>query len=169
MLKNKLVIVLPLLLAGCTMSDSQLKRAYANHYYQDPAYVAAYKQKTETMSVNQLADYGAEFDKQKMRGQKRMQLDKFIYIENIHSEDNKVIYNYSLTDAWNALSASDRLEKQTNMQKDLTYRTCSLKTVQLAQKKGLEEVHNYYTAYPDKIAFTLRSNLQMCRQAGFTD
>ena len=54
------------------------------------------------------------------------------------------------------------------MNKDLIYRTCSLETVRLAQAKGLEEEHNYYSQYPDKVAFTLRTSTQICLQNGFT-
>ena len=52
------------------------------------------------------------------------------------------------------------------MNKDLIYRTCSLETVRLAQAKGLEEEHNYYSQYPDKVAFTLRTSTQICLQNG---
>lgn len=51
--------------------------------------------------------------------------------------------------------------------KDLIYRTCSLETVKLAQEKGLEEEHNYYSQYPETIAFTLRTSGQICINNGF--
>ncbi|MGS4745974.1 hypothetical protein [Citrobacter farmeri] len=53
------------------------------------------------------------------------------------------------------------------MEKDLIYRTCSLETVKLAQEKGLEEEHNYYSHYPETIAFTLRTSGQICINNGF--
>ena len=53
------------------------------------------------------------------------------------------------------------------MQKDLVYRTCSLKTVRLAQERGLEEEHNYYVSYPKNLIFTLKTNKQICINNGF--
>ena len=47
-----------------------------------------------------------------------------------------MVYDYSLSESWLALSADKQREKQTNMNKDLIYRTCSLETVRLAQAKG---------------------------------
>jgi hypothetical protein len=91
-----------------------------------------------------------------MRGQPRLKIDEFITIENVQAKGNRVVYDYSLSENWLALSADKQREKQTNMNKDLIYRTCSLETVRLAQAKGLEEEHNYYSQYPDKVAFTLK-------------
>ena len=51
--------------------------------------------------------------------------------------------------------------------KDLVYRTCSLKTVRLAQERGLEEEHNYYVSYPKNLIFTLKTNKQICINNGF--
>ena len=43
--KIKLPLVLPVFLAGCTMSDGELRNAYANHYQQPATYVEIYQQK----------------------------------------------------------------------------------------------------------------------------
>lgn len=168
MTKTKLALLFPLFLAGCTMSDGELRNAYAQHYQQPAAYVDVYKQKIASMDINALAQYAATEDKKKMRGQPRLKIDDFITIENVQAKGNRVIYDYSLSDSWQALSADKQREKQSNMNKDLIYRTCSLETVRLAQAKGLEEEHNYYTQYPDKLSFTLRTSAQICMQNGFT-
>ncbi|MDW2642643.1 hypothetical protein RYZ59_03465 [Citrobacter sp. HN-141] len=168
MTKTKLTLLLPLFLAGCSMSDGELRNAYAHHYQQPAAYVEVYKQKIASMDINTLAQYAAAEDKKKMRGQPRLKIDEFITIENVQAKDNRVVYDYTLSERWLALSADKRREKQSNMNKDLIYRTCSLETVRLAQAKGLEEEHNYYRQYPDKLAFTLRTSAQICMQNGFT-
>lgn len=64
-------------------------------------------------------------------------------------------------------SPATQRDTQTTMQKDLVYRTCSLKTVQLAQDKGLEEEHHDYSHYPDKLAFTLKTSAQIYKSTGF--
>ncbi|HCW0177870.1 hypothetical protein [Citrobacter sp. On2M] len=168
MTKIKLALLLPLFLAGCTMSDGELRNAYTQHYQQPAAYVDIYKQKIAGMDINALAQYAAAEDKKKMRGQPRLKIDEFITIENVQAKGNRVVYDYSLSESWLALSADKQREKQSNMNKDLIYRTCSLETVRLAQAKGLEEEHNYYSQYPDKVAFTLRTSAQICMQNGFT-
>lgn len=167
-MKKKLFIILPaLILAGCVMSDAERKTAYADHYYQSPEYIADYKQKISTMSVNELAVVGAQEDRAKMNGQSRMKIGDSLYIENIEAKDNNVIYHYSLSPAWLKKSASSQEKDQINMQKDLTFRTCSLKTVQLAQEKGLAEIHQYYDDYPQHILFTLHANKALCKENGF--
>lgn len=168
MTKIKLALLLPLFLAGCTVSDGELRNAYAQRYQQPAAYVDIYKQKIAGMDINALAQYAAAEDKKKMRGQPRLKIDEFITIENVQAKGNRVVYDYSLSESWLALSTDKQREKQTNMNKDLIYRTCSLETVRLAQAKGLEEEHNYYSQYPDKVAFTLRTSAQICMQNGFT-
>lgn len=47
-----------------------------------------------------------------------------------------MVYDYTLSESWLALSADKQREKQSNMNKDLIYQTCSLETVRLAQAKG---------------------------------
>lgn len=165
---KKLFIILPVLvLTGCVMSDAELKTAYADHYYQSPEYIAGYKQKISSMSANELAVTGAQEDKAKMNGQPRMKIDNSLYIENIEAKDNNVIYHYSLSPAWLKKSASSQKNDQINMQRDLIFRTCSLKTVQLAQEKGLAEIHQYYDDYPQHILFTLHANKALCKENGF--
>lgn len=167
MTKIKLALLLPLFLAGCTMSDGELRNAYAQHYQQPAAYVETYKQKIASMDINTPPNMPQQKIR-KMRGQPRLKIDQFITIENVQAKGNRVVYDYSLSESWLALSADKQREKQINMNKDLIYRTCSLETVRLAQAKGLEEEHNYYSQYPDKIAFTLRTSAQICMQNGFT-
>ncbi|MFT0214047.1 hypothetical protein VQ643_15840 [Pseudomonas sp. F1_0610] len=102
-----------------------------------------------------------------MKGQSRLKIGAYIYIEDIFAENNAVIFKYSLTDRWNALSQKKQNKYQQLMQKDLTYRTCSLQTVRISQEKGLVEVHHYYDKYPMHILFTLNANKQLCVMSGF--
>ncbi|MGY5958260.1 Lipoprotein [Kosakonia sp. BK9b] len=164
---KKMVILLPALLAGCTVSDAEMRQRYATHYAQPAEYVRVYQQKIQTMSVEELAVHGAEADKTRMGGQKRMKIGEYLYVEDVHPQGNRVVFDYSLTPDWFKQSSTAQLERQHKMQKDLIYRTCSLETVKLAQQKGLEEEHNYYAQYPQKIAFTLRTSRQICLQNGF--
>lgn len=164
---KKLAILLPVLLTGCAISDTEMRQRYAEHYAQPPEYVAQWQKKSASMSANELAIEGAAMDKKRMGGQSRMKIDDSIYIENVRPVENKVVFDYSLTDVWLNRSAAEQQKRQNIMQKDLIYRTCSLETVKLAQLKGLEEVHNYYSHYPDTLAFTLRTNRQICNENGF--
>ncbi|MHA3114025.1 hypothetical protein [Acinetobacter sp. ANC 4193] len=106
-------------------------------------------------------------EKAKMNGQSALKLDNFITVENVSSKNNKVIFDYSLSTNWLSLSDRQKTVYKNKMQKDLIYRTCSLKTARLAQEKGLEEEHNYYENYPKDITFTLRTNKQLCINNGF--
>ena len=106
MTKIKLTLLLPLFLAGCTMSDGELRNAYAQHYQQPTAYVDAYKQKIASMDIHALAQYAAAEDKKKMRGQPRLKIDEFITIENVQAKGNRVVYDYSLSENWLALFQS---------------------------------------------------------------
>ncbi len=166
--KIKLTLVLPVFLAGCTMSDGELRNAYASHYQQPATYVEIYKQKIAGMDIDALTQYAAAEEKKKMRGQPRLKVDDSITVENIQAKGNRVVFDYSLSEIWLALPANKQLEQQAIMKKDLIYRTCSLETVRLAQAKGLEEEHNYYSQYPNKLSFTLRTNAQICIDNGFT-
>jgi hypothetical protein len=167
MIKRRLIALLPVIISGCSASDPQIRQAYARHYAQPDAYVQAYTQKIQGMDVNALAAYAAAEDKKRMRGQERLKVDEVITVEAIQAKGNKVVYDYSLSEKWAAMSPAKQRETQTAMQKDLIYRTCSLKTVQLAQDKGLEEEHNYYSQYADKLAFTLRTSAPICKSNGF--
>lgn len=167
MLNKKAFVFLPLILVGCSANDSQIRQDYARHYAQPDAYIQAYKQKIQSMDVNALAVYAAAEDKKQMRGQERLKVDEMITVEDIQAKGNKVVYDYSLSEQWATQPPAKQLATQTTMQKDLIYRTCSLKTVQLAQDKGLEEEHNYYNHYADQLAFTLRTSAQICKSNGF--
>lgn len=68
MTKIKLALLLPLFLAGCTMSDGELRNAYSQRYQQPAAYVETYKQKIASMDINTLAQYAAAEDKKKCVG-----------------------------------------------------------------------------------------------------
>ena len=165
---KRIFIIIPCMLAvSCTMSDQDIRHAYSVRYQQNPDYVATYKDKISQLDVNQLAEIGAEMDQKRLNGHSRLKIDSFIYIEKIGAKQNAVVYDYSLTDSWKALGQPRQQEFRENMQKDLIYRTCSLKTVRLAQEKGLEEIHHYYDDYPNHIAFTLSANLALCKQNGF--
>lgn len=165
---KKILIIIPCMLAAsCTMSDQEIRHAYAVRYQQSPDYVASYKDKISKLNVNQIAEIGAEMDQKKLNGNSRLKIGDFIYIEKIDAKQNAVVYDYSLTDKWGTLEQSRQQEFMQNMQKDLIYRTCSLKTVRIAQEKGLEEIHRYYDDYPNHIAFTLNANLALCKQNGF--
>lgn len=102
-----------------------------------------------------------------MRGQSSVKIDDYITAQNIQARGQRVVFDYSLSEKWLALPPAQQLEKQKRMEKDLIYRTCSLETVKLAQEKGLEEEHNYYSQYPETIAFTLRTSGQICINNGF--
>ncbi|MGP3593684.1 hypothetical protein [Vagococcus sp. WN89Y] len=167
MLSKKLALFLPVLLVGCAISDTQMRQRYAEHYYQPPEYVAHWQKKSATMSVNELAVEGAAMQKKRLAGKSRMKIDDSVYIVDVHPLENKVVFEYALTQEWLALSPAAQQKRQKMMQKDLIYRTCSLETVKLAQFKGLEEVHNYYSHYPDTLAFTLHTSRQICNENGF--
>ncbi|MCX0222132.1 hypothetical protein NMW39_27195, partial [Escherichia coli] len=78
MTKIKLTLVLPVFLAGCTMSDGKLRNAYASHYQQPATYVEIYKQKIAGMDIDALTQYAAAEEKKKMRGQPRLKVDDSI-------------------------------------------------------------------------------------------
>lgn len=65
MLKNKSLLLLPFILAGCTMSDNDMRKAYSNHYQQPAGYVAAYKEKIAGMDSDALAKYAAAEEQKK--------------------------------------------------------------------------------------------------------
>ena len=157
------------LMIGCGLGDTYIKKNYEKKYTQNPKYVKMFEEKIKDQHVNELALEAAQADKARMRGQSRLKLDDSIYIENVSAQNNAVVFEYSLTDHWFKRSATQQQQAQLRMQKDLIYRTCSLKTVALAQQKGLEEVHNYYRDYPSRIEFTLKTNLKLCKQYGFVN
>ena len=167
MLKNKSLLLLPFILTGCTLSDSDMRKAYSNHYQQPAGYVAVYKEKIAGMDSDALAKYAVTEEQKKMRGQSSVKIDDYITAQNIQAKGPRVVFDYSLSEKWLALPPTQQLEKQKRMEKDLIYRTCSLETVKLAQEKGLEEEHNYYSHYPETIAFTLRTSGQICINNGF--
>lgn len=65
--KNKSLLLLPLILTGCTMSDSDMRKAYSNHYQQPAGYVAIYKEKIAGMDSDALAKYAAAEEKKNAR------------------------------------------------------------------------------------------------------
>lgn len=50
------------------------------------AYVAAFKQRIDTMSANEIAAMGAENDRARMQGQSRMKVDDTVYIEKLRQK-----------------------------------------------------------------------------------
>ncbi|QGM81506.1 hypothetical protein [Otariodibacter oris] len=166
---KKLLITLSVFLSACSLSDQEIRANYAEHYKQSDEYVAQFAKNIEGLSVEQLAIDGAKKDKAKMNGQSRMQIDQYMYIENVRPNKNQVIYEYSFNPSWwKSLGESKQKDIQNNMQRDLIYRTCSLRTVALAQEKGLEEDHKYYYDYPNKsLAFELKTNKEICLSNGF--
>ncbi|MGQ0287289.1 hypothetical protein ACT2CV_08820 [Pasteurellaceae bacterium 22721_9_1] len=151
------------------MSDTEIRSLYAKRYAQPDEYVAQFSKEIEGLSVEQLAINGAKKDKAEMNGKKRMSLGGHLYIEDVKARKHQVIYEYSFESIWwNNLNNIEKSALQNNMQKDLIYRTCSLRTVALAQEKGLEESHQYYYDYPNKLfAFELKTNKQICLENGF--
>lgn len=166
-MKKRLLPLSALILSGCVMSDQELRERYAEHYSQSPAYVAAFKQRIDTMSVSEAAALAAENDRARMRGQPRVKIDDTVYIEKVEAKGSDVIYHYSLSADWLKKPAEARENDQKTMQKDLIYRTCSLQTVRLAQAKGLAEIHQYYDDYPGHVLFTLNANKAQCEKNGF--
>lgn len=166
-MKKQFLLLSAFILSGCVMSDGELRERDAEHYSQSPAYVAAFKQRIDTMSANEIAAMGAESDRARMQGQPRMKVDDTVYIEKIEAKGSDVIYHYSLSAEWLNKPAAAREDDQKNMQKDLIYRTCSLQTVRLAQAKGLAEIHYYYDDYPGHVLFTLNANKALCEKNGF--
>jgi len=166
---NKIIftILMTLFISSCGIPDQMLRNKYAGAYQQPNYWIQIYQQKINNMSVEDLAKEGAAMEKAKMKGQSSLKLDNFITIENVSSKENKVIFDYSLSNNWSSLYDREKSASKKRMQKDLIYRTCSLKTVKLAQEKGLEEEHNYYENYPKNITFTLKTNKQMCINNGF--
>lgn len=167
MIKITFTVLIALLLSGCSISDQIRRNGYSSAYQQPNDYIQSYQKKINNMSVEELAKQGALMEKAKMNGQSALKLDNFITVENVSSKNNKVIFDYSLSTNWLSLSDRQKTVYKNKMQKDLIYRTCSLKTVRLAQEKGLEEEHNYYENYPKDITFTLRTNKQLCINNGF--
>lgn len=169
MKKLSSILFISTLLSACTMSDTEERSLYAQRYSQSDEYVAQFSKEIEGLSVEQLAINGAKKDKAKMNGKKRMSLGKYLYIEDVKAKQHQVIYEYSFERMWwNNLNNVERTTIQNNMQKDLIYRTCSLRTVALSQEKGLEESHQYYYDYPNKLlAFELKTNKQICLENGF--
>ncbi|HGO5854947.1 TPA: hypothetical protein ACU21B_001740 [Mannheimia haemolytica] len=157
------------ILSACSTSDSTIRDKYSGYYSQDEEYVQQFAKEIDGLSVQQLAIDGAKKDKAKMQGQSRLRIDKYLYVEDVKPENNKVIFEYSLDAGWwKSLSDSKKITLQRNMSKDLIYRTCSLKTVRLSQEKGLEENHRYYYDYSNKkLAFELKTNKVICLENGF--
>ena len=154
-------------ISSCGIPDQITRNKYAGAYQQPDYYIKIYQQKINSMSIDDLAKDAVAIEKSRMKGQASLKLDDFITIENISSKGNKVIFDYSLSNNWSSLSEKKQDAHKNKMQKDLVYRTCSLKTVRLAQEKGLEEEHKYYESYPSKLIFTLKTNKQICINNGF--
>ncbi|UAY77817.1 hypothetical protein K7G90_000048 [Pasteurella canis] len=169
MKKLSSILFIGILLSACSMSDMERRALYAEHYSQSDEYVAQFAKKIEGLSVEQLAINGAKKDKAKMNGKTHMPLGRYLYIEDVKAIKNQVIYEYSIEQVWwNSLNNTEQSTTLNNMQKDLIYRTCSLKTVALAQAKGLEESHRYYYDYANKLlAFELKTNKKVCTENGF--
>jgi hypothetical protein len=165
---NKIIFTISMVffISSCS-SDQVTRNRYASSYQQPNYYIQIYQQKINNMSVEELAKEGASIEKSRMKGQSSLKLDNFITIENVSSKENKVIFDYSLSNNWSALTDKKQNAYKNKMQKDLIYRTCSLKTVRLAQEKGLEEEHKYYESYLSKLIFTLKTNKQICINNGF--
>lgn len=165
--KTILTALLPVFLASCAIPDQIARHQYANAYQQPDYYIQMYQQKISGQTVEELAKDGALENQARMKGQSRLKLDEFTTAENVYAKGNAVIFDYSLSDKWRSLSEADQTKTKARMTKDLIYRTCSLKTVKLAQEKGLEEQHNYYQTYPKDLSFTLKTNKQICINNGF--
>ncbi|MDE5205701.1 hypothetical protein PYX06_10710 [Citrobacter amalonaticus] len=103
MLKNKPLLLLPFILAGCTMSDNDMRKAYSNHYQQSADYVAVYKEKIAGMDSAALAKYAAAEEQKKMRGQSSVKIDDYITAQNIQARGQRVVFDYSLSKKWLAL------------------------------------------------------------------
>lgn len=154
-------------ISGCGIPDQMTRNKYASAYQQPDYYIQIYQHKINNMSVDDLATEAAAIEKSRMKELSSLKLDNFVTIENVSSKQNKVVFDYSLSNSWSSSSDKERLAYKKNMQKDLIYRTCSLKTVRLAQEKGIEEEHNYYENYPKTLTFTLKTNKQICVNNGF--
>lgn len=167
---KKLGILLGIfILSACSTSENTIRDKYSAYYSQDEEYIKQFAKEIDGLSVQQLAINAAKKDKAKMQEQSRLRIDKYLYVEDVKPENNKVIFEYSLdANWWKSLSDSKQVTLQRNMSKDLIYRTCSLKTVRLSQEKGLEENHRYYYDYSNKkLAFELKTNKAICLKNGF--
>ncbi|MDO4627422.1 MAG: hypothetical protein Q4A81_09120 [Pasteurellaceae bacterium] len=168
-MKKFLIMLISVLLSACSVSDEELRDQYMDYYHQNDGYVEQYQKQTQNLSVQQLALQGAKKEKAKLHGQTHFYLGNGLYIENVQADNNQVIFEYSFDkSSWSNLSKSAQDNMHASMNKDLIYRTCSLRTVKLAQEKGLEEHHRYYYDYPNKsLAFELTTSKQICLDNGF--
>lgn len=166
---NKIIftILMAFFISSCGIPDQITRNKYAGAYQQPDYYIKIYQQKINSMSIEDLAKDAVAIEKSRMKGQSSLKLDDFITVENVSSQANKVIFDYSLSNNWSLLSKEKQNAYKNKMQKDLVYHTCSLKTVRLAQERGLEEEHNYYVSYPKNLIFTLKTNKQICINNGF--
>ena len=164
-MKKLFPCIFAVLLASCAMSDEELRIRYAMYYQQDDVYVEKFAKEIKSLSAEKLAIRAAKIDNERMPER----IDKNLYGKGVRAEKNVVIFEYEFDkDWWNSQSQSSQQKLQKNMQKDLIYRTCSLRTVALSQEKGLEESHRYYVNYTTKkLAFELNTSKQICQSNGF--
>lgn len=149
------------------MTDQEIRNMYAIRYAQSIEFVEQFYKHIQPLTVEQIAIEGAEIEKSKFEGQKTLRLSDLITITDVYPQKDTVVFVYQLSPKWNTYSAGKQQKFQQNMQNDLTYRTCSLNTVRLAQAKGLKEEHRYYQ--DDHLIFVLKANGDICRQNGFTN
>ncbi|MBO7475520.1 MAG: hypothetical protein J6T36_01140, partial [Campylobacter sp.] len=80
---------------------------------------------------------------------------QYTYFEEIYANENKVVYNYTLSSGWAGLPNKEK-------EKFLKY----LQTARNSLKHGQREVHRYFYEYPQSPVFELKVDEQICVKAG---
>lgn len=162
---KKLAILVAILLffGGCINSPKYQKVEIP----QSKTEIAYYENLLKNKTPNEVAKLAVEDVAKKNGGaNRRTRIDQFLIFEKIYSQDENVIFNYSLTQTFIELPQKDRLKFAEFMQVDLVNRVCNLKTARNTLKHGTSEIRKYFYDYPSNLAFELKVDEEICQKAG---
>ena len=157
-------VICAVIFGGCADDEPKYQKITAD---QSTAEIANFNSAVSGKSAKDIAnfmvmDFANKYGSTKFN-QKVMQ---YTYFEEIFANENKVVYNYTLSSGWAGLPNKEKEKFLKYLQTDLISKSCGTPTNRIAFKKGVSEVHSYFYSYPDNHLFNIDINEEICIKAG---
>lgn len=155
--------IFSLFFIGCAQNEMVKE----TQIYESPEFINNYKNTTKNMNAEDIAKYEvSEFTKKFGGIRNRFRINDFIIFENVFTDKNFAVFDYSLTSFWAAGKPEDRQKAMENMKNNMIKQICAQQTKRSSIKKGYAEIHRYFYNYPTDVTFIVEINEQICEQAG---
>lgn len=156
--------IFALILAGCADDEPKYQKITIE---QTNAEIANFNAAISGKSTKEIANSMVmEFANKYGSTKFNQKVAQYVYFEEIYANENKVVYNYTLSSGWAGLPNKEKEKFLKYLQTDLVSKSCGTPTNRIAFKKGVSEVHSYFYSYTDNHLFNIDINEEVCVKAG---